>query len=728
MSQFPPQPARILIAACLLVVVLVSQVAAQDTEIGVRIAPGASFPLGDAEGIYAMGGQAMLSGTLSPRFAPDLLGSVGGGYAISTLSIDTTLSILSGGASLALRIPLQDNVRLEASGGGGGYYGLLNSGMGPRNGGGLLHGGAGLFFDLTPGISLGLVAEYRNYLGLGQFLSVSLSNAYSFRPGMPGTVAPTVAPTDTPTVAPSIMQPITSAPRPLVESARAPILQIQEPEFEEVFPVFFKYYDEHPIGHAGIRNVSEQTVRNIHMNLFVNQYMDNPTTCTVPIALEPGESADVDINGFFNDRVMTIEESTKVSAEIKLVYSADGQEYQETYTQVIRLHDRNTMTWDDFSKPAAYVTSKDGAVLSLRGQISRVLRDARPTAVHPNLQTAIALHAALNLHGISYTPDPSSPYRQGDELALDYIQFPRQTLAYKAGDCDDLSILYCAMLESFSIPTAMVLVPGHIFIALDLDMSVQVARSQFPRVEDLIFRGGNAWLPLEVTSISDGFMSAWQAGARQWRESTAREQEAFVEIAGARQTYEPVGLPASDQSMALPETTEILTAYNRELTTFVDQTIYSQVAEIQMRINERGRVPRLVNRLAVLYARYGLYERARAELLRLRTEYPDYLPAVANLGNIEYQEGDLQAAARYYDQALDLEPDDPNVLLSLARVNHQMENYGTATRSYERVKELDPSLAGRFAYLGMQGDDAARAAEAGGLSATMLWIEDEEVE
>ena len=107
-------------------------------------------------------------------------------------------------------------------------------------------------------------------------------------------------------------------------------------------------------------------------------------------------------------------------------------------------------------------------------------------------------------------------------------------------------------------------------------------------------------------------------------------------------------------------------------------------------------------------------------------EFPDYAPAVANLGNIEYQEGNLEEAADYYESALNLEPDDPAVLLSLARVNHQMENYGTATKSYDRVKELDPTLAGRFAYLGLQGDDAARAAEAGGTANQLLWVEEEE--
>jgi tetratricopeptide (TPR) repeat protein len=206
----------------------------------------------------------------------------------------------------------------------------------------------------------------------------------------------------------------------------------------------------------------------------------------------------------------------------------------------------------------------------------------------------------------------------------------------------------------------------------------------------------------------------------------AREQVIFVETADAQRTFEAVGLPAAERGVELPDTEDMLVAYDRELTSFVDQTIYPQVAAIQGRIAEQGRKPSLVNRLAVLYARYGLYDRAHAELEMLRLEYPDYAPALANLGNIEFQEGDAEEAARYYELALDIEPDNPAVLLSLARANHELENYGNASRSYDRVKELDPTLAGRFAYLGLQGDDAARAAEAGGTSDLLLWVEQEE--
>jgi len=61
--------------------------------------------------------------------------------------------------------------------------------------------------------------------------------------------------------------------------------------------------------------------------------------------------------------------------------------------------------------------------------------------------------------------------------------------------------------------------------------------------------------------------------------------------------------------------------------------------------------------------------------------------------------------------------------LCLARVNHEMENYGSAQKLYARVKALDPALAEKYAYLELKGEEASRAAEAGAAREVMLWVE-----
>jgi hypothetical protein len=83
---------------------------------------------------------------------------------------------------------------------------------------------------------------------------------------------------------------------------------------------------------------------------------------------------------------------------------------------------------------------------------------------------ALALFEALNVYGINYMIDPASTYVEMSENAssLDSLNYPYQTLAYRGGDCDDLSILFCSLLEALNIDTAFITVPGHIYMAFDV--------------------------------------------------------------------------------------------------------------------------------------------------------------------------------------------------------------------------------------------------------------------
>jgi hypothetical protein len=55
---------------------------------------------------------------------------------------------------------------------------------------------------------------------------------------------------------------------------------------------------------------------------------------------------------------------------------------------------------------------------------------------------AAALFETLNLYGINYVIDPASSYVElsGNASVLDSLNYPYQTLMFRGGDCDDLSI------------------------------------------------------------------------------------------------------------------------------------------------------------------------------------------------------------------------------------------------------------------------------------------------
>jgi tetratricopeptide (TPR) repeat protein len=327
---------------------------------------------------------------------------------------------------------------------------------------------------------------------------------------------------------------------------------------------------------------------------------------------------------------------------------------------------------------------------------------------------------------LNYVVDPSTPYIEYSEnpLQVDFLQFPRQTLEYRAGDCDDLSICYNAMLQAVAVDTAFITVPGHIFVAFALSLDPDAARDTFSQADNLIFVEDNVWLPVEVTMIHDGFLKAWEQGAKQWRENSVRDLAGFFPVQEAWGIFEAVGLPEVGAPVSIPDRTKVVEEYLAEFTRFIDREIYPDVARLQGQITRANDPSKYVNKLGVLYARYGLTERAASEFRRV-LGYGEYLPALVNLGNLEFLSGEMLTALDFYERAERLAPDNPKVLLSVARTHHELENYGLVQRSYSRLKEIDSALADQFGYLAFRGEEAARAARISDVKDMVIWDEEE---
>jgi hypothetical protein len=161
-----------------------------------------------------------------------------------------------------------------------------------------------------------------------------------------------------------------------------------------------------------------------------------------------------------------------------------------------------------------------------------------------------------------------------DASALDSLNYPYQTLYYRGGDCDDLSILYCSLLEVLGIDTAFITIPGHIYMAFDTGSEVR-------RTDGLIEHDGKLWMPVEITVPGEGFYQAWQIGAREWgrfasqtapefsqgENSTRIEGEArLYPMRESWAVYPSVTVPeAGDYLPPVPEEQTITGALTREL-------------------------------------------------------------------------------------------------------------------------------------------------------------------
>ena len=665
--------------AAVLVFTAVSVVYADtgETLFSLTATPGVSVPLGSDMGFFTVGGGINVQGVFAMPFLPILSAGVDIDYNLSPLSLPveaefSSLSFLSGGARIGIQYEVLPKLELGVHARAGYYYSFFTEDPTLNGNSRYVGGGLTIFYRLIPALGLGIEASYRNYLGLYNGMQIAFGAAVHL-PSAPR------QPTEVQMEAPPAAR-----PEPLKEEERG--VQIVSMVFDNIFPVFFKNYDNNPIGIAKIRNYEAVAVDNIQTSFYVRQYMDNPKEAATIERLNSGEEREIEIYALFTNKVLDITESTKVSALLNLTYSLDREDKSIEYIETIRLQNRNAMTWDDDRRAAAFVTVRDPAVLKIAKNVAGIIKDKGPRGVDKNMLLAIALHEALDLYGIGYSIDPTTPYVElsTNTVEIDYLQFPKQTLEFMTGDCDDLSILYAALLEAVGVETAFVTTPGHIFIAFRLMMSPRDARKVFLYPNDLIYDNDTVRLPVEITVRNQGFLRAWQVGAKEWRENAAEEQAAFFRMHTSWEMYEPVGFPGTPV-ITLPDRSQITNAFLIQVERFVEREISQQAAKLQEGTNGQGSM-RTINKLGVLYARYGFDEQAINQFEKI-LEIQEYIPALLNSGNIYFLGTDYETAGKYYRRAEAIEPDNRYVLLGIARVSFEVENYAEARRAFNKLKK-----------------------------------------
>jgi len=496
-------------------------------------------------------------------------------------------------------------------------------------------------------------------------------------------------------------------------------------DFSPIFPVFYGYYDTHPVGNVTIKNGENGTITDLQVSFFVNQYMEQPKVSEPISQLKRGETTTVNLNALFTNSVMQLTESTRVSAEILTEYTYLGKSFQTKTPYTLRIYDRNSMTWDDDRKAASFITPKDPTVLLFSKNTAGIIREEGNNPINLNFRIALGIFETLRLYGINYVIDPQSSYVEAirNEQFIDYLQFPSQTLTFRAGDCDDLSILYSALLESVGIETAFITIPGHIFMAFALDMDVEAVKRTFTNFDDFIFRNDKVWVPVEVTLIPDGFMKAWRIGAKQWREYSINDKAAFYEIHNAWNKYEPIALPGTALSLVFPSKQNIVNEYKGRLNEFIQREIEPRVGEFNERIQRYGETASLRNSFGVLFARYGRFDPAVEQFKRAVAMNPNYVPSLINLGNIHFLNEEMETALAWYSKAEALRPENPKVLAVVARTQYELEKYEAVRERYAKLKIHAPDLALEYAYLGNETSSIGRAAAAKSKGIT-LWDEE----
>lgn len=343
-------------------------------------------------------------------------------------------------------------------------------------------------------------------------------------------------------------------------------LQIGLTELDPVFPVLYSWYENNSFGKIEITNKEDSSITDVTVSFFQPQYMAHAKECATFKRIKCDETVSVDLYAFFNEQMLELREKTDTSSYIIVNYSRLGKKLSQSYALDVPVYGRNNMSWDDDRRAAVFVSSKDPAAMQFAKYTASIVRDNLCIDVPVNIQYAIGIFQALNEFGLNYIVDPSSAFEDNvGTSSIDFLQFPYQTLMYRGGDCDDLSILVCSLFEAVGIDTAFITVPGHIFMAFDSGLTPEQAKTIFKNRSEYIVDDGKVWMPLEITLSDEGFYRACRYGAREWNAAEAKGAAALYKMHDCWKIYQPISVPGASAFFNIPESEIITVAFQRGL-------------------------------------------------------------------------------------------------------------------------------------------------------------------
>jgi hypothetical protein len=341
-------------------------------------------------------------------------------------------------------------------------------------------------------------------------------------------------------------------------------LGIELNELDPVFPVLYSWYENNSFGKVQLTNNEESSITDVTVSFFQPQYMAHAKECATFKKIACGESVDVDLLAFFNEQMLELTEKSDTSSYIIVNYSRLGKKLSQSFALDVPVYGRNNMSWDDDRRAAVFVSSKDPAAMQFGKYTASIVRDNLRADMPVNIQYAIGIFQALNEFGLNYVVDPSSAFEDNvGTSSIDFLQFPYQTLMYRGGDCDDLSILVCSLFEAVGIDTAFITVPGHIFMAFDSGLTQEQAELIYRNHAEFIVVDDQVWVPLEITLSDEGFFRACRYGAREWNAADAQGTAALYRMKDSWEIYQPISVPGATAYFNIPDSNAILLAFQK---------------------------------------------------------------------------------------------------------------------------------------------------------------------
>ncbi len=471
--------------------------------------------------------------------------------------------------------------------------------------------------------------------------------------------------------------------------AKLPVaeLKIEALQLESLFPAKLGHYQHAPVGTIALAHGDPKGAPavDVSVSVYVPRFMQLKSEIVVG-TLEAGERREVPLKVTLdNATLFATEENTPTQAEVIVEYTVAGGKLQNRRVVPLVVYGRRAIDWSESAPIAAFVTPQEETARTF-ARAAVVANDG--SLPEPVLQ-AVAMFQAMSQAQLTYVKDPVLPARTG---ALDTVQFARETLQTRTGDCDDLSVLFATLLESVGVETAFLLVPGHVLVGVNAGVPPDALDRVTFDAKRVVVHGGKAFVPVETTMVGKPFRDAWAHGAAvvgRLGGKTGAEGLTVVETRQGWANFPPAALPRS-AGLVVPRP-DAKTSGALEEARLVVAARDAGKADAEARLasavaKDPGGVEAAT--YATLLARQGKLDTARAVLQAALDKKPGSVVLTNNLANVEVLGGNVASAVgRYRTILAQAGPRKGDVLTNLGIA------YSAAGDSAKAVEAFDAALA-----------------------------------
>lgn len=443
---------------------------------------------------------------------------------------------------------------------------------------------------------------------------------------------------------------------------------------DSIFPLFYTMYKENPFGTIYIKNNESAEIRNVTVTFRSEGYTASELRCGYVSNIRKRKTKEIPFVADFSKEILRFTESGKIPGEIIVSYDLLGEHKTSVSSVIIPVYNRNQVRWMDPQSLAAYISSSAPEVLEMSKVLVGIARTKLRSGVNRNLQFAMYLFEGMKVAGMKCAPDFETPYSRFhlDDTLLDYIQYPYQTIFYNGGDCDDVGILMMALLESVGIHGSYVPVDDDFIVLFDTGVTMDKADRYFDGTSRILEIEGNVWIPLSMRSLQEGFINSWHNAAKTLNTLIEAEEDlTLVSLEEAWQIYPSTGFSSTENVSSNVDEKRLVAAAEVDMARYVATEFGSKIEIVQNKIKSGGENADNYNQLGMLYVRAGMYKEATQ--VYTKSANMGNVTAMNNLGNIASLHKNYLEAKKWYERAIQKDPDNESAKKNLERIMGELE-------------------------------------------------------